>query len=92
MEAKSRLFLNAARDKLVAEGHADAAFLYAAPGDEIPTEAAELFGLVDGDLPKKKAKAEGGPETKVEGAPAKKAEGGPGQKVEGGPAQKVEGQ
>lgn len=65
MEAKARLFLNADRDKLLPEGHEEAAFLYAAPGDEIPDEAAERFGLVDGDLPK------GGK------APANKAAGGP---------------
>ncbi|OLF81269.1 hypothetical protein AWH62_00925 [Maricaulis sp. W15] len=48
MKATARLFLNAAKDALVAEGHKDAAFLYAAPGDDIPDSAAERFGLVEG--------------------------------------------
>jgi len=51
MKCKARLFLTAAKDALVPEGHADAAFLYASPGDEIPDSAVALFGLVDGDLP-----------------------------------------
>lgn len=54
MFAKARLFLNADKSKLVHEGSEEAAFLYAAPGDEIPDSAAEMFGLVDGDLPKAK--------------------------------------
>ncbi|SCW61726.1 hypothetical protein SAMN02927924_01690 [Sphingobium faniae] len=50
MFAKQRLYLTADRSALVAEGNAAAAFLYAAPGDEIPESAARRFGLVDGEL------------------------------------------
>lgn len=49
--ARQRLFLNADKTKLVAEGDTEGAFLYAAPGDEIPEEAHDLFGLDDGALP-----------------------------------------
>lgn len=45
MIAGKRLFLTENKKKVVQEGHKDAAFLYAAPGDEIPDEAAERFGL-----------------------------------------------
>lgn len=51
MIARMRLCLTAERDALVPDGHQDAAFLYAAIGDEIPDDAAERFGLVDGLLP-----------------------------------------
>lgn len=51
MRAQHRLYLTADKKRLVPEGHADAATLYASPGDEIPDSAAELFGLVDGALP-----------------------------------------
>lgn len=51
MIARMRLWLTAARDALVPDGHQDAAFLYAAIGDEILDDAAERFGLVDGLLP-----------------------------------------
>lgn len=51
MFAKVRLYLTAAKDALVSEGDPKGAFLYCAPGDEIPDSAAEKFGLVDGDLP-----------------------------------------
>lgn len=50
MIAKARLYLTASGAALVAAGHPDAAYLYAAPGDEIPESAAEKFGLVDGDI------------------------------------------
>ncbi len=56
MECKQRLYLTADKAKLVAEGDKEAATLYASPGDEIPEKAAELFGLVDGALPGRKAK------------------------------------
>jgi enoyl-CoA hydratase/carnithine racemase len=49
--AAQRLFLNADKTELVGEGDERAAFLYATVGDEIPAEAAEMFGLVDGALP-----------------------------------------
>ncbi len=51
MFAKARLYFTASHDALVAEGDERAAFLYVAPGDEIPDSAAEKFGLVDGNLP-----------------------------------------
>lgn len=54
MIAKQRLYLTVDRAALVAEGDERGATLYAAPGDEIPDDAAERFGLVDGDLPKEK--------------------------------------
>lgn len=50
MQATERLWLTAARDRLVPEGHPDAATLYAAVGDEIPASAAERFGLSGGRL------------------------------------------
>lgn len=49
--ARQRLFLNADKTKLVAEGDTEGAFLYVAPGDEIPEDAHEKFGLEDGALP-----------------------------------------
>jgi hypothetical protein len=49
--ARQRLFLNADKTKLVGEGDTEGAFLYVAPGDEIPEDAHEKFGLKDGALP-----------------------------------------
>lgn len=49
--ARQRLFLNADKTKCVAEGDTEGAFLYVAPGDEIPEDAHEKFGLEDGALP-----------------------------------------
>jgi len=46
-----KLFLTADKEAVVAEGDDRAAFLYATPGDEIPAEMAQKFGLVDGALP-----------------------------------------
>lgn len=54
--AAQRLFLNADKTKLVGAESKDAAFLYAAEGDEIPGEACERFGIVDGKLKGKAAK------------------------------------
>ena len=51
MEAKERLFITSDKKRLVKEGDPKGAFLYAAPGDEIPQSAAEMFGLIDGKLP-----------------------------------------
>lgn len=56
--AAQRLYLTADKSALVGEGDERAAFLYASPGDEIPPEAAEKFGLVDGALPGFDAAAE----------------------------------
>lgn len=44
-QVKDRLYETADGD-IVEEGHADAAFLFATPGDEIPLEVAEERGLV----------------------------------------------
>ncbi|MEP4423000.1 MAG: hypothetical protein ABJ354_16275, partial [Nitratireductor sp.] len=55
MQAQERLFLTADKKRLVAAGDKRAAFLYAAPGDEIPNSAAEMFGLKDGRLSAPKA-------------------------------------
>ena len=63
MLAKERLYLTANRKSLVAEGHEKAATLYATPGVEIPQSAADKFGLVDGELPKK-GKSGGGTKEK----------------------------
>lgn len=52
MIAKQRLYFTAAKTALVAETSDKAAFLYANVGDEIPDSAAEMFGLVDGELKK----------------------------------------
>lgn len=60
MIAKSRLFLTADSKALVAEGDPKGATLYCAPGDEIPESAAKMFGLVDGDLPKRAGKGDKG--------------------------------
>lgn len=55
MFATERLYLNAGKDRVVPEGHKDAAYLWAAEGDEIPDEAAARFGLVDGTTKKRAA-------------------------------------
>lgn len=61
MLARERLYLTADRKALVAEGDKRGAFLYAAPGDEIPKAAAEQFGLEDGGLAKKTAAPKAAP-------------------------------
>lgn len=53
VEAEERLWLTADKEGLVPDGHADAAFLFCAPGQPIPIEEAERYGLV-----KRRAKAE----------------------------------
>lgn len=70
MIAKERIFLTADRKRAVAEGHKDAAFLFAAPGDEVPDSAVEAFGLVDG-------KAKAAPANKAKKAGANKGDGAP---------------
>lgn len=85
MEAKERLWLTADGKRLVGEGDPKAATLYAAPGDEIPDEAAARFGLEDGMLkrgkkPADKSKtAEGDKSKKPEGDKSAKTEEGGGQ-------------
>ncbi|AEQ50758.1 helix-hairpin-helix domain-containing protein [Pelagibacterium halotolerans] len=61
MKAAERIYLNADKSRAVPEGHKDAAFLYAAIGDEIPDSAAEKYRLTDG-----RAKPEGKPAQKPE--------------------------
>lgn len=70
MIAAQKLFLTADKSELVADGDRRAAFLYAVPGDEIVPEMAAKFGLVDGALPEKKAKAEKKPAAAAETKPA----------------------
>ena len=84
MFAKARLFLNADKSKLVHECSEEAAFLYAIPGDEIPDSAAEMFGLVDGDLPKPEPEREPKPENKGKKAGADKSVKGDGDKSAAG--------
>lgn len=74
MIAAQKLFLTADKSELVPQGDERAAFLYAVPGDEIVPEMAKKFGLVDGALPKKKAKAETKPAAAAETKPADAAE------------------
>lgn len=50
MQARERLWLTADKQRLVGEGHRDAATLYAAIGDEVPQESADKFGLVEGRI------------------------------------------
>lgn len=54
--ATQRLCLTADREALVEADHEEAQFLYCALGHTIPGSAAERFGLVNGALPKGKAK------------------------------------
>lgn len=54
VEARERLWLTADRSRVVADGDPEAAFLLAAPGQRIPIEDAERYGLVK---PKKAAAA-----------------------------------
>lgn len=51
MIAKMRMLLTASALALVAEGDPEGSSLYASIGDEIPDDAAERFGLVDGYIP-----------------------------------------
>lgn len=59
MQAQERLYLTEKKDTLVREGDKRARFLYAVPGDEVPNDAAEKFGLKEGKLPGTK-EAKGG--------------------------------
>lgn len=75
MIAAEKLFLVADKSKLVREGDESAAFLYATPGDEIPADAAEMFGLVDGKLPEEgEGKSAAKPKKAAETKPAAAAE------------------
>lgn len=69
--ADRRLWLTADRDRVVEEGDADAAFLFATPGKTVSDEDAERYGL----KPAKKAEAkQAAPaEDKQASAPANKA-------------------
>lgn len=91
MLAQERLYLTEKRDRVVREGDARSAFLYAVPGDEIPQSAADKFGLVDGRLPDKsapKAATKPKPETKDKPPTENKEKGGQdkGQPAGGGAA------
>lgn len=50
--ASHRLWLTADRDRLVPEGHPDAAFLFAGIGKRVTHEDAVKYGLIEGDRPK----------------------------------------
>jgi predicted flap endonuclease-1-like 5' DNA nuclease len=78
--AKERLYLTEDKKKVVGEGDSRAAFLWAAPGDELPEEDAKRFGVPDGKLKggKKEAPAPANKELK----PGKNKSGSSGQ---GGP-------
>ena len=52
MKAKQRMYLTGTRERLVEEGHADAAYLYASIGDTIPDSAVDKFKIVGGYLTK----------------------------------------
>lgn len=60
MRAKERLWLTADKKRLVPDGHVDGATLYAAAGDDVPPDAAETFGLVDGMAPRASNKVKSG--------------------------------
>lgn len=69
MKAKQRMYLVGTRDRLVEEGHADAAYLYASIGDTIPDSAVGKFKIAGGYLSKAgQAKAD-----KADAAAAKEA-------------------
>jgi hypothetical protein len=48
-KADRRLYLNAAKDAVVEEGSADAAYLLVAEGGELSMDEAEKYGLVGGE-------------------------------------------
>lgn len=95
MNAKQRLYLTADRQALVTEGDDRAATLYCNVGDEIPDSAAELFGLVDGGLPKPDDAGDGedGDQSPAPATPAKagkrKQAAAPANKESGIPADKA---
>ena len=72
MKAKQRMYLVGTRDRLVEEGHADAAFLYASVGDTIPDSAVEKFKIAGGYMTK--ADQAKGDEADAAAAKAAKAE------------------
>jgi hypothetical protein len=55
--ARDRMYLDSSGEKLVAEGDANAASLFAAEGDEISREDAVRYGLVKPTAEEKKALA-----------------------------------
>lgn len=84
MKALESLWHNADKSAVFPDGHPEAAFLWAAPGDEIPDEAAERFDVVDGRAPgsaepepaPKEKKPGGDKEKKPEGDKAGSGKGG----------------
>lgn len=87
MKAKVRLYLTANGKALVDEGDPKGASLYAAPGDEIPESAVELFGLVDGGLKGAKAKSGDAGAAKPKTAAGKAKEAAPGEDKEAAPGE-----
>lgn len=57
--AVERLWLTEGRDRVVPDGHPDAAFLFCSPGDEIPVSAAASVGLVEDVEPEPQVTAGG---------------------------------
>lgn len=65
MIADRRLWLDAARERVVEDGDPEAAFLLAAPGDELPADVVERYGL-------REAKEKRKPEDKAHRRPSAK--------------------
>jgi len=76
MQARERLFITADKKRLVKEGDPKGAFLYAAPGDEIPESAATMFGLVDGALAEEKRRDKGDDKSRKDGNDKDRTDGG----------------
>lgn len=88
MQAKERLYLARDGKTLVREGDAKGSTLYAAPGDEIPESAVELFGLVDGTIKSGRSGAkERAPGQDKEKAPGPNKEKAPGEDKEKAPGE-----
>ena len=54
MKASERLWLTADGDRVVAEDDPDAAYLFAAEGDELDSAEAKRLGVRDGKAPAKR--------------------------------------
>lgn len=78
VSAVERLWLTESRDRVVPDGHPDAAFLFCSPGDEIPVSTAAAVGLVEGADPEP-AEAESEEEAAAEPETAAEATGGDGE-------------
>ncbi|MCI2421505.1 hypothetical protein MOQ72_29130 [Saccharopolyspora sp. K220] len=74
VEVDAKLWLTADRDRLVPDGHPDAAFLYCTPGMQVPRDEAERYGLLGGTpTAEPEAEADLEPEGKAVQAPPNKA-------------------